>query len=161
MTINVRLGLSLWLLALTSLFAGGRDFAPKLYSFDDFNKLRQVQPLERIKIYERVVCRAVIQVQRAVTMRNYQEMERELEYLANILDDVLVDVRFCLEDSRNRKQRVLRKFEISLRRNLTELSGVQKALPLAWRDNMETSIKKMFYCRRLIFNFINSQEDAG
>lgn len=158
---TVRIGLSLWLLALTSLFAGGRDFDRQLYSFDDFNKLRQVQPLERMKIYERVVTRSVTQVQRAVTMRNYQEMERELEHLERILDDVLVDVRFCLEEPRNRKQRGLRKFEICLRRNLTELAGVQKALSLAWRDKPETSVKKMFYCRRLIFNFINSQEDAG
>lgn len=148
---------SLWVLLILAMAAAafGRDYDFRLLTYDEVNKLRQSSLVDRIKIFDGVLDRYGDQLQHDIQMLNYQKMAATANDLEAVMDYVLEDIRACTENEKLRNNKVLRKFEISVRRDISLLNGLQRALPYAWREKLDPPIRKMVYGRRQLFNFIN------
>ena len=153
-----------WILLVLAMAAAarGRDYDFRILTYDEVNKLRQSSVVERIKVFDGVLNRYGDQLQHDIQMLNYQKMAATANDLEAVMDYVLEDIRACTQDEKLRNNKVLRKFEISLRGNISLLSGLQRALPLAWREKLDPPVRKMVYGRRQLFNFINrlDQEES-
>jgi hypothetical protein len=152
-----------WILLVLAMAAAarGREYDFRIFSYDEVNKLRQSSPVQRIKIYEGVLDRYGTDIQHSVQMLNYKRMATLAADLEAVMDYVLEDIRACAANEKLRNNKQLRKFEIFLREQISLLTGIQRALPLAWREKLDPPLRKMVYGRRQLFNFINRLDQEG
>ncbi len=155
-----RFGWLLLVLAMTAA-ACGRDYDFRILTYDEVNKLRQSSVVARIKIFDGVLDRYGDQLQHEIQMLNYQKMAATAADLEAVMDYVLEDIRTCTGNDKLRNNKQLRKFEISLREQISLLTGMQRALPLAWREKLDPPLRKLTYGRRQLFNFINHLDQEG
>lgn len=153
-----------WILLVLTMAAAacGRDYDFRILTYDEVNKLRQSPVIDRIKVFGGVLDRYGDEMQREIQMLNYPKMAATASDLEAVMDYVLEDIRACTQNEKLRNHKQLRKFEISLREKISLLTGLQRALPLAWREKLDAPIRKMVYGRRQLFNFINrlDQEES-
>ena len=135
-----------------------REYDFKLFTFDEVNKLRQSSVLKRIKILEKVTNRYEKIIVNYVKMRNYKNAIEHSSKMIDVLDYALEDIRLCIENCQLRNKKELRKYEVSLRKNLSHLKGAKKAVPYQIKEDFDPLIGKLTYCRTLLFKFINNMD---
>lgn len=146
---------------LAGLLAGvsGRDFDPAVYVFKESNALRGAKDYDRLKIYRDVITRYLRELQLAVKMLNYTGAMQVVTKLETVCQDVATDVHACTLVEKNRKRKALREFEIVLRRQVFELQGVRRALPLVYQEKMHLVINTLVETRKELFLFIHEYSE--
>ncbi len=151
---NTLLLIGVILAGVLAMAAQQYDF--KVFTYEEVNHLRQASPLKRMDILRDVVERYSQSVGRAVRMRNYDRMGRTVENMNKLMDYVRDDIGICVDNPDFRNKKELRKFEITLRKSIYQLKGIQRAVPYRFRDQFDPVIRELTFSRRVLFRFINN-----
>jgi hypothetical protein len=151
-------------LAWAALLVGGacaRDYSYELFTVEEVNKLRMATPVKCAQLHQQVVGRYTKSIQHAVQMRNWDRLVKLGDQLSLVMDFVLRDIRLCFDQPKNRNNKTLRQVEIQFRKEIVLLEGIQRDIPLVYREGLDPPIRKLTYARHQLFRFINNLDDKA
>lgn len=130
-------------------------------TFDESRHLQRSSPMDRLKIYEGILKRYQQEIREGARSYRNPMLKGSCDRFIMVLDLVDGDLRLCMAERRNARKGVVRRFEISLRKALVDISGIQKALPYNVRIDMEPLVRRLAELREKLFEFVNgSPEDS-
>ncbi len=134
------------------VFPSDYDFS--VFTFEEVNTLRQVKPIDRLRIYRKAICRYSKKMVFSMNFLDFKDVEILNEKLSKVFKYTTGDLVKCIDDRKNRSNpRILNLYRCLIVCQ-DRLKGVEGGLPEGKKDMVKGTLNRCKFLKKRLQKFI-------